>query len=146
MKRILSLFTIVVLLMLVLPSGASAVADNGTGHYWLFSGLNQTGQYRDFNIGPSQSVNLGTLNYQQNCGGSCIPMYHTVSSVAFSCGTTGTRVKAGDYITIYITYPNIGSSQRFTSTYPTGCSGGLMRFNLNSTMNDHSAGVVTHFN
>ena len=142
MKRAISLLAAASLFLLIAPD-ASAVLDNGTGHYWLFEGANATGQYRDFNIGPSQTVNLTGLNFQQNCGGSCTPMNNRVSSVKFSCGTIGSPIDQNDTLTFYDTYPNIGTHQLVDPNYPGSCVNGTILVNL-TTANNLASSVVTH--
>jgi hypothetical protein len=141
-KRLIAILSAVILVSLV-ASPAAAVLDNGTGHYWLFEGANQSGEYRDFNIGPSQTVNLTGLYFQQNCGGSCTPMNNRVSSVAFSCGISGSAIDQSDWLTFYDIYPNVGTHQLVDPNYPGACVNGLIRINL-TTANNLASSVITH--
>lgn len=124
-------------------NSVSAVVDNGTGHYWLFSGANATGEYRDFNIGPSQTVNFTGLHYNIRCSGSCDPMENTVSSVEFSCGISGAAIDQNDTLTFYDIYPNIGTHQLVDPNYPAACVNGVILVNL-TTANNIASSVITH--
>lgn len=136
-------FAALALGLLIAPSPAGAVADNGTGHFWLHSGLNQTGEYRDFNIGPDQVYNFGALRYQQNCSGTCDFLKDTVSSITFSCGVSGSPIDDNDTLTFYDIYPNIGISQLVNPSYPSQCSNGVIKVNL-GTLNNRADSVITN--
>lgn len=122
---------------------ASAVVDNGTGHFWLFQGLNGTGQYRDYNIGPSQVYSFIGVRFNINCGGSCVPMQNNVESVKFSCGITGAAIDQNDTLTFYDQYPNIGAHQLLDPNYPASCVNGTILMNL-STLRNLADSVITH--
>lgn len=126
-----------------LTQPVDGVADNGTGHIWLTSGLNGTGEARDFNIGPDQTYNLTGLRYQQNCSGTCDFLANTVSSVIFSCGVSGSPIDQNDTIRFYDIYPNVGINQLLDPNYPGSCVNGTIKMNL-TTLDNKADSAITN--
>jgi hypothetical protein len=120
---------------------AAAVADNGTGVFWLYSGANGTGEVRNFNIGPDQFSGAYTsLRYQSNCSGTCDYLNNTVSSVRFSCGSLGTPIDDNDYVRFYDLTSADGPYLTVNPSYPSQCAGGTILYNMSWNGWDNRAG------
>jgi hypothetical protein len=130
MKRILVGLGLVAALVFVSAPAASAVTDNGTGIFWLYDGANGTGHWRDYNMGPSGLHDLTSATYVQ--GGS---MNNTVSSIVFSCGSSGSAIDPGDNVVFYNASNGTGTSQIVAPNYPSECSNGVIKRNLTTDNN-----------
>lgn len=141
---------VLVLFALLLPAlatPAQAVVDNGTGTFWLFNGTNGAGAWRDFNIGPDQTISISALKYVGGCtGGTCGDDYmnNTVSSVRFSCGGAGSPVDNNDWIKFYAADFPSGTAYLYDPVYPGGCTNGFINMNLASNINNLASSAVTN--
>lgn len=143
MKRIIVVIALV-LGALATAAPAGAVTDNGTGHFWLFSGANGTGQWRDYNIGPSQSYRLIGFRYSGGCPvNGCGYIDNTVSSVMFSCGTSGSAIDQSDYLKFYLGDAGVGTAYYYNPDYPAACSNGRIIMNLVAPIDNAASSVVT---
>lgn len=134
-------------LLLAFASPAQGIVSNGTGTFWMFNGSNATGAWRDFNIGPSQTLSISAFKYVGGCtGGTCGDDYmnNTVSSVQFSCGGAGEAIDQTDWVTFYANDTPSGTAYIVDPNYPGACVNGSIILNLPSAINNAASSAVTH--
>lgn len=145
MKRLLVSLGILgaILASSIVSVGPASAAGGGT--FWLFDGANSTGCARDFDIAPDRLVEFGALNYNQGPAGCTTKrMDNSVSSVTFSCGGAGFNIDDNDWIEFFDATGANGAHQTMNPVYPSECSNGLIKRNLNSTLNNAAGSMITN--
>lgn len=144
MKRIILAIALCLAAIGATAPAAGAVTDNGTGVFWVYDSANGTGQYRDFNVGPNQTLLISTMKYVGGCPvGGCGFMDNTISSVRLSCGSAATSFSALDYVLFYGSGTPSGTAYKVSRGTRT-CSNGSILFVFDSTHNNWASSAVTH--
>lgn len=129
MRKSFARFAVVGALVIAGSIGASPAKATG-GTFWLFSGSNQTGEARSFEIQPDRLVEFASVFYNQRCSGACDKLDNNVRSIEFSCGSAGGNIDDSDWVQFWSDTGANGSHQLIDPSYPSECSNGLIKRNV----------------
>lgn len=143
MRKLIALIAaLVIALSLVAPVGA--VTDNGTGIFWLYESSNGSGQWRDFNVGPDQTITFSGKRYVGGCpAAGCGYLSNTVSSARLSCGASGTPFSKFDSIKFYNLDIPSGTYYYVVKGLGT-CTNGTVLISFPSTYTNWAQSMVVH--
>jgi hypothetical protein len=148
-KRLLSLTAATILALSFAGPAAASTGDNGTGYFWVFDGLNGSGQWSGFGVPSSggQTILFSGSNakYTGNCPDitGCKYMNNTISSVKLSCGTAASTFGQYDSVRLYNLDTPAGSYYNVTTALAP-CSNGVRLINLPSAWQNVTGSMVVY--
>jgi hypothetical protein len=146
MNRLGILIALVLSLAFAMPVNAST-GDRGYGYFWVFDGLNGSGQWSGFGLtSGTYSIPFSGSNakFTGNCPDitGCAYMSNRISSIKLSCGSAASTFGPYDEVWLYNSdTPGVGTPYVVTTALAS-CSNGVRLINLPSSWQNVTSSMI----